>query len=170
MLAYILILLGFAVRLLPNVPNFAPVAAIALFAGAYLDRKVALWVPLGIMVVTDMIIGMHDVIFFTWGAFLLIGLIGMFIKGKVTFPNVFGMSVFSALLFFAVSNFGVWLLWYPKDPAGFLNCYLMAIPFFRATIVSNVVFSLALFGAYEAARKFAGESKYKPVLLLREDT
>jgi hypothetical protein len=63
MIVYILIVFGFLMRLVPHVPNFAPIAAIALFAGAYLDKRIVPWVPLGIMIVSDLIIGLHGVVF-----------------------------------------------------------------------------------------------------------
>ena len=165
MIAYILILVGLLARLIPHVPNFVPVAAIALFAGAYLNKKYALWVPLLIMVLSDLIIGMHDVVLFTWGAFAVIALLGMFLKGRINLLNVFGGTIVAAILFYVVTNFGVWIAWYPKTWVGFIDCYAKAIPFFRVTLVGNAVFSFVLFGAYELAKKFVGETKYKKVLL-----
>ena len=76
------------------------------------------------------------------------------------------MTVFSALFFFAVTNFGVWLAWYPHTSAGFVDCYVKALPFLRNTTASNVVFSFVLFGSYELAKKLVGESKYRTVLLM----
>lgn len=166
MIAYILIILGFMLRFMPHAPNMAPIAAIALFAGAYLDRRIAPWVPLAIMIATDLILGMHDVVFYTWGAFVLIGFMGMGLKDKVTLPRVFGMTVLSSLIFFVISNFGVWMAWYPRTLAGLSECYVMALPFLRNTMASNVAFSLVLFGVYEAARKIVGESRYRTVLLI----
>jgi hypothetical protein len=165
MIAYLLIILGFCMRLVPHVPNMAPIAAIALFAGAYLDRRITPWVPLVIMVVTDLIIGMHDVVLYTWGAFIVIGFMGMSLKQKTTPGRILGLTVLSALFFFVVTNFGVWIVWYPRTFAGFLDCYVKALPFLRNTMASNVVFSFVLFGSYELAKKLVGESKYRTVLL-----
>lgn len=166
MLAYFLILVGFAVRLLPVGYNMAPIAAIALFSGAYLDKKIAPWVPLAIMVLTDLIIGMHDVVIFTWGAFILIGFMGMTLKGKKTPVSIFLLTIGSALVFFAISNFGVWLIWYPLTISGFYNCYIMALPFLRNTLVGNIVFSAVLFGTYETARRILGENGSNSRLLV----
>lgn len=167
MIAYILILLGFAVRFIPHAPNMAPVAAIALFAGAYLDKRIVPWVPLVIMVASDLVLGVHKTVFFTWGAFVVIGYIGMLLRERKVPGAIFATTVFSALFFFAVTNFGVWMAsgLYPHTVNGFLTCYAMAVPFLRNTLVSNVVFSLVLFGTYELAIKLAGESKYKRILI-----
>jgi len=165
MIAYILILLGLLIRLVPHAPNMAPVAAIAIFAGAYLDRRVVPWVPLAIMVVTDLIIGLHGVFLYTWGAFILIGYMGMWLRNRKSAGMIFGATVLSAFVFFAITNFGVWLAWYPRTAAGFVDCYIKALPFLRNTMISNVIFAFLLFGAYELARRLVGESKYSKVLL-----
>ncbi len=165
MIAYILIVIGFMMRLIPHAPNIAPVAAIALFAGAYLDRRIVPWVPLAIMIASDIIIGLHDVVFYTWGAFILIGLLGMRLKEKRTPLRIFGMTVSSALIFFAISNFGVALAWYPHTAQGFIRCYVNALPFLRNTMISNVTFAFVLFGCYELARRLAEGTRYSKVLL-----
>ena len=166
MLAYLLILIGFSARLMPLENNLAPIAAIALFSGVYLNKKIAPWVPLIIMAVTDLIIGMHDVVLFTWGAFVIIGFMGRTLKQRKTPLSIFLMTIGASLFFFFVSNFGVWLVWYPRTIAGFANCYVMALPFLRNTLAGNLIFSAILFGSYEMAGKLIGESRYRSVLLL----
>jgi len=165
MIAYILIAFGFMLRLIPHVPNMVPVAAIAIFAGAYLNKKIVPWVPLAIMVISDLIIGLHGVIFYTWGAFILIGYMGMFLRTRRTPARIFSMGVLSALVFFVITNFGVALAWYPHTAAGFVSCYVNALPFLRNTLVSNVLFSFVFFGVYEMAVKMAEKSKFRKVLL-----
>jgi len=165
MIAYILIILGFTMRLLPHSGNFVPVAAIAIFAGAYLDKRIVPWVPLAIMVLSDMIIGLHNMVIYTWGAFLLIGLLATWLKNNRSWGNIFAASILSAVLFFIITNFGVWIAWYPHTIQGFSSCFINAIPFFRNTLVSNVAFTFVLFGAYELARRVAGETKYRPLLI-----
>ena len=117
------------------------------------------------MVLTDLIIGMHDVVFYTWGAFVLVGFIGMRLRGNRTPGRIFTSAVLSGTLFFVISNFGVWLAWYPHTWQGFADCYIRAIPFFRNSLAGNLVFTAVLFGLYELARKLASESRYKAVLL-----
>ncbi len=167
MLAYLLIATGFLARFLPFGHNMAPIAAIALFSGAYLNKKIVPWVPLVIMVSTDMILGLHDVVLFTWTAFILIGFMGMALKRKRTPLSVFGMTLAASLLFFAISNFGVWLVWYPRTGSGVVNCYVMALPFLRNSLAGNMVFSAVLFGVYEMSMKMAGQSRYKDLLFAR---
>ncbi|MGB2601091.1 MAG: DUF6580 family putative transport protein [Candidatus Omnitrophota bacterium] len=165
MIAYILILIGFLLRLVPHMPNMAPVAAIALFAGAYLDKRIVPWVPLAIMMISDLIIGLHGVFLYTWGAFILVGFIGMWLKERRTPANILGATVVSALLFFVITNFGVWIAWYPRTLDGLVMCYIKAIPFLRNTMAGNIVFAAVLFGSYELARKLAENTRFRRVLL-----
>ena len=165
MLAYLLIALGFFLRLVPHAPNAVPVAAIALFAGSYLDKRVVPWVPLAIMIISDLIIGLHDVVFFTWGAFALIGFMGIFLKKHRTPAAIFGATVFSSFIFYIISNFGVFLAWYPHTFDGFVTCYVKALPFLRNTMAVNIVFSFILFGTYELARRMVENSRLRYVLL-----
>ena len=151
MLAYSLIILGVLSRLIVHIPNFTPVIAIALFSGTYLKKKYAIIVPVALMAFTDLFLGFHNIMFFTWGSFALIAALGLRLKGKVNFRSVFAGSLISAILFFVVTNFGVWLVsgMYPKTLAGLANCFLMAVPFFRYTVLSTFVYSFVLFGGYE---------------------
>ncbi len=80
MIVYALIVLGFMMRLLPHMPNMVPVAAISLFAGAYLNKKMVPWVPLLIMAVSDLFLGLHEVFLYTWGSFILVGFVGVWLK------------------------------------------------------------------------------------------
>ncbi len=168
MIAYILIALGFLMRLAPHVPNTVPVAAIAIFAGAYLNKRQVPWVPLAIMVISDLIIGLHGVVFYTWGAFALIGFAGMTLRKKRTPLTIITTAIFSALIFFVISNFGVWVSWYPHTMQGFITCYVKAIPFLRNTMLSNVLFALALFGVYELAGKLVVRTRFRRILLAEQ--
>lgn len=165
MIAYALILFGFLVRVIPHAPNFAPVAAIALFAGAYLDRRLVPWVPLAIMVATDLIIGLHDIVLYTWGAFILIGFIGMSLRGRLTAPRIAGMTVLSSLVFFVITNFGVWLAWYPMTAQGLTDCYIKALPFLRNDLAANLIGALVMFGSYEFFKRTVTAPKLRAVLL-----
>ncbi len=165
MLPYILIIVGLLMRILPHEANIAPIAAIALFSGAYLNKKIGPWVPLLIMIISDIIIGFHSMILYTWGAFVLIGFIGIFIRNKRTPVNVMGAAVFSSILFFILTNFGVWISWYPHTFAGITDCYIKAIPFFRNSLISNVVFSFAFFGVYELIASKVQDVKLRTVLI-----
>jgi hypothetical protein len=142
----------------PNVLpyNFSPVEAIALFGGAYfLDRRVALIVPLGAMFLADLVIGLHDLLPVVYSCIALTTLLGFNLRNRVGPVRVAAYGVVSATLFFVVTNFFVWLLgnMYTHDGAGLVDCYLMAIPFYKNTLIGTLLWSVVLFGGFEALRR-----------------
>jgi len=166
MLAWSLIICGILLRFAFHAPNFTPVAAIALFSGVYLGRKYAFIVPLTLMIVSDLFLGMHNVVIFTWGGFVLTTALGLWLKNRKTILGVASASVISSLLFYIVSNFGVWLMgWYPRTLAGLLDCYIMAIPFLRNFTLATLIYSGIFFGLYELTARLAKDSKFSRVLL-----
>ncbi|MBI4079021.1 MAG: hypothetical protein HY429_01860 [Candidatus Levybacteria bacterium] len=145
-------IIAFAVllRLLPHPPNVAPIAAMALFGGCYLNKKYALAVPLFSMVVSDYFLGFHNTMLFVYGSFILTGLVGMWVKTHRSVPIIISAALFSSLLFFIITNFGVWLVtnMYPKTIDGLLQSYTMAIPFFRNTIFGDLLYTGLFFGSF----------------------
>ena len=168
MLVLILIVLGLFLRIAPHAPNFTPVAAIALFAGAHLNKKYAILIPLALMVISDLIIGMHNVALFTWGSFALTAGLGMLLKNNKSPIKVVSMSLISAVLFYAVSNFGVWAMgWYPPTFKGLATCYVMGLPFLRNFTAATLYYSAAFFALYELSARLARNTKYSGVLLAK---
>ena len=166
MLAISLVLIGILLRFAPHAPNFTPVAAIALFSGAYLSKRNAIIVPLVLMIASDAVIGMHNVMLFTWGAFLLTTVIGFGLQKKTSGVRVLSFSLVSSLVFFVVSNFGVWIMgWYPLTSSGLAQCYIMALPYLRDFTVSTLLYSAVFFGAYELIARSVKNGKLAKVLL-----
>ncbi|MDD5355005.1 MAG: hypothetical protein PHY56_00480 [Candidatus Omnitrophica bacterium] len=166
MLALILLIAGIIFRFIPHLANFTPILAIALFGGAYLNKKYAIVMPLALMMISDVFLGLHNTIMFTWGSILLVSVTGMLLKNRKSAANVTLGAFSSAVLFFIVTNFGVWLMgWYPKTLNGLLTCYTMAIPFFKTTMLSTLVYSLGLFGIYEFVAHKVKDTPLEKVLL-----
>ena len=149
-LALVLIAMAVLSRLLPHPYNFTPVAAIALFAGALLPVRMALTLPLAAMVISDLIIGLHALVFLTWGCFIATVLLGKYLISRINPAFIISVSIFSSVLFYLVTNFGVWMegRMYPMTMAGLIDCYYMGLPFFRNTLVGDLFYSGLLFGAY----------------------
>ena len=152
MLVFVLILLAAASRLLPHPPNFAPVAAMGLFAGALIDRKSAWLVPFGALLASDAFLGFYHPVSMFWNylAFASCLLLGSTVlsRGR-SFLRISGAVLGSAVTFFVLSNFGMWASgYYPRTWAGLVECYVAALPFFRNTLSSDVLFSAALFGGH----------------------
>ena len=149
MLALLIITVGILSRIVVHTPNFSPVLSMAFLGGMYLKGRQAIWVPMVLMVVSDFVIGFYPYMFLTWGSILLISVLGLCLKERKNLATVLGGSITSALVFFIVSNFGSWLSLYPHTMEGLRQCYILAIPFFRSTIVSTVAFSMVFYAAYE---------------------
>ena len=159
---------GIASRLVPHAANFVPITALALLAAAYLPRRLALTVPLTVMIVSDLLIGMHDTIAYTWGSFVLIGYLGSKLYARTGKRwHVAAMAPIGSVVFFVISNFGVWAQgnMYAHNLAGLERCYIMALPFFRATLTADVLYTpLVFLGAYFALKAVQNVSAAKPVV------
>jgi hypothetical protein len=156
LISSILIFAAALSRLLPHPDNFTPVMAIALAGGVYLDKRLALIIPLAALIISDMFIGFHNTIFFVYGSFLIIGFLGLWLKSHKKPFTILGTTLFGSTIFFIITNFGVWLTgggwFYPKTWQGLVECYTLAIPFFRNTVAGDVVYTGVLFGLFELSR------------------
>ncbi|MBI3335242.1 MAG: hypothetical protein HY001_01975 [Candidatus Portnoybacteria bacterium] len=149
----ILIIFGFSARLLPHPPNFAPIGALALFGGIYLPRRLALVIPLGAMILSDLIIGFYSlpIMLSVYGSFALMNLIGLWVRGRKRFSTVLGGTLCGSTLFFLITNAAVWAFSgiYPFTLSGLAQSYIMAIPFFRSTVLGDLFYVGLLMGSYE---------------------
>lgn len=165
-----LIVIAALTRLLPHPPNFTPVAAIALFAGAYFaGRGWAIVVPLVALLVSDLALAaVHGgsylqhlaspVALSVYACILLATVLGFGMRGKVSSGRVLGGSVAGAVLFFAITNFMVWLTasavpGYAPCQVDIATCYAAAIPFFHWTLLGTLFYSALLFGGFELLRR-----------------
>lgn len=145
------ILIAALLRLVPHPPNFTPIGAMALFGGAYFGRHALAFVaPLGSLLVSDAILGFHSGMPFVYASVGLIVLIGWAVRSRRTPIGIAAGAVASSILFFAVTNFGVWLSsgMYPPTASGLAACYVAAIPFFQNTLAGDLIFSALLFGGF----------------------
>ncbi len=151
-----LIALAVASRFLPVPPNFSPIISLALFSGAYLtNKKLAYIVPIAAMLISDIFLGFHYDMFAVYGSFALIIYLGTAMH-KVNVKSVAFNSLSGSVLFFVITNFSVWVTsgMYPHNFSGLLTCYEMAIPFFRNTVASALIYSTVMFGTYELAVRY----------------
>src|SRR4030042_2034781 len=149
-LAVLIISIGVFTRLIPHAPNFSALSAAALFAGVYCTKKHGYLIPLAIYILSDLIIGLHNTVLFTWGAMLLIYALGVLLRSRKTALSIVAYTLFSSIVFFFITNFGVWLMgWYPHTGQGLLQCFINALPFFRTSLLADLMYSAAFFSSYE---------------------
>jgi hypothetical protein len=129
-------------RLIPHPPNFTPLTSLAIFGGVMFRNK---WLgnilPLLVMILSDIILGFSSITPWVYGSFMLITIL----SSEINLNNILRGSV----VFFIITNFGVWLLGYPQTLEGFLMCYTLAIPFFVNSLLGDLFFSYVLKYTYE---------------------
>ncbi len=156
--AVLLILFAAFSRLIPHPANFTPIAAIALFSGVYLKKKYFLIIPVAAMLLSDIFLGFHSTMIWVYGSFAVIALIGLWLKSHKRASYIFGTTLVSSIIFFIVTNFGVWLSgYYGFSFNGLVECYVMAIPFFKNTVAGDLFYVAAMFGIYELVVRYVGK-------------
>jgi hypothetical protein len=160
-----IILAGAFMRLIPHWPNFTPIAAIALFGGAYLERKhLAYLIPLAALFISDLIIGFYDYMLPIYLSFAITVTLGMLIRHKLNAGRIFGIAIASSVIFFLLTNFAAWVSspFYTKDFAGLIQAYVAGLAFFNDgsygisfffnEVLGTVFYSLLFFGAFYLAK------------------
>ena len=162
-ISIILTIIGVVFRLLPHAWNFTPVVAIALFAGVYLGRKYAFILPFAIMLLSDMFLGFYEwpLMIAVYGSYLLIGFLSLLVKKYKSGEMIIAGTILASVLFFVVTNYAVWQFspWYPKTLSGLMECYILALPFFRNSLLGNMLYVSVFFGAYESIKYFVKKEK-----------
>ena len=158
-----IILVLIAMRSIFNIPNFNPIGAIALMGGILFHKKTtAFLVTIGALFLGDVILGLSSPIYmdymfsttflFVYVAFLLMIMLGTALKNRASLISISLGSVVSAILFFLITNAGSWLaLNYDRSLSGLMSAFSAGIPFFRATLVSQLLFSLGIYIIYNLA-------------------
>ncbi len=133
LVAFILIAVWF--RLIPHPPNFTPVTSLALFSGLMFQKRwLSILTPLVAMFLSDMVLGFGMISLWVYTAFVMVTMLGWVLK-QMNAKSIF----LSSLIFFIVSNFGVWFMDYPHTIEGLITCYTLAIPFFGYSIVGDLM-------------------------------
>ena len=168
LLAVSLIAIGFIYRLIPfNLFNFTPIAAMALIGGMYINKKaLAFAIPVVALFASDLILNntVNRVFFdkagfilydsymlWTYSAFLLTVVLGIWLYRKSVGTKILGGTLIASTLFFLLSNIGVFISsgLYPRNMGGLSACFIAAIPFFKYTLIGNLVFITTMVGGIE---------------------
>lgn len=170
-------IVAIASRLLPHPPNMTAVMAVALFAGARItNTKLAMALPLLIMILSDIFLGFHSSQLVVYVCILAVSVLGLSLRNSTSFTKPLAMSFIGSLFFFLVTNFAVWLggTMYPMTLEGLFLCYAAALPFYTTDsfqfvnssqlvfgsffangVIGDLFFTGVLFGLYELSKKFS---------------
>ena len=154
----LILVLVFA-RLIPHPPNFTPIIAVAIMSG-YFFRNIYLSFAILLisMLLADAFIGFYNNMLFVYLSLFLIAFVFFKISKKINFKNLFIYGFVGSVIFFIISNFGVWALGspgvydiaYEKNLNGLVECYILAIPFFGNTFLSTVIFAYPAIFIYKS--------------------
>ncbi len=137
-------------RFIPHPPNFTSLLALSFYIPAVFGTR-NIGIVLISFIITDLFIGFHSTIVFTWGSVLLIGLVAKYFN-KSILHRMFG-ALGGATLFFLVTNFGVWTFGsYGYSLNGLITNYTLALPFFSYSLISTVIFSTIIETFYKFLR------------------
>ena len=165
---YLLTLAIAATRFLPHPPNFACLGALGLFAGCYFAGRKAYLVPAAALLLSDLVghaMGIPGMGFYnplvmaaTYLGVTLAVPLGRLARSQgvgdgANWKRLPLAALAASMLFFIVSNLGVWLgPWYPATAEGLVLCFTNAIPFYGYTLAGDFVFTAVMFGAFELSR------------------
>ncbi|NQY68625.1 MAG: hypothetical protein HRT72_13005 [Flavobacteriales bacterium] len=162
-IGFFILLVAFS-RFLDHPWNFTPVAAMALFAGAYLkNRTLAYLLPLGSLLLSDGVLeiahqlghfehgGFYSGMYYVYAGFALIVFLGSKVGKNIKAVSVIGGALAGSLSFFILTNLGTWMggTLYPMTLEGLSACYAAGIPFFRHAVLGDLIYVTAFFGAFE---------------------
>jgi hypothetical protein len=143
-------------RLIPHPPNFTPIIAIAMMSGYFFKNlNFSLIVLIFSMFLGDIFLGFYSSMAFVYLPLCLISFYMFKTSKKINFKNLLFIGISSSLTFYIISNLGVWALssMYEKNITGLIDCYIMAIPFFKNTLISTIFFSYSAYFANDLFKK-----------------
>ena len=129
-------------RLMPHPHNFTPILAAGIFAGFYFRHfYLSLFIIIFSMFIGDLYLGFHDTMFFTYISLTAAVALGLFIK-QFKFSEIIFGGLVSSVCFFLITNFGAWMTldMYEKNFEGLISSYILAIPFFKNTLISTFLY------------------------------
>ena len=167
-LAIILILAAAISRVVMYPHNFSPIIGMAIFSGAVIkDRRLAFVLPILSMFLSDVMFELFNIApgFWGWGQLVGYGILALitilaFNLKKINVVSVVGYSLASSVIFYILSNLSFFIFdnpiyhTYTADAKGFMQCYIQALPFFKTSLIADLVYSGVLFGAYYLVNQY----------------
>ena len=134
-------------RIIPHPPNFTPILAGIIFL-PFIKKDLAFSIiaPLAAMLISDLIIGMHSLMLWTYAPIIFLSCLTYYFN-QDSILRIGTLAVVSPMVFFLVSNFGVWISGssYTKDMPGLIECYFNAIPFYASSAISCFLFTVLFY-------------------------
>tara|TARA_Y100000996_G_scaffold415255_1_gene408966 strand:+ start:7457 stop:7984 length:528 start_codon:yes stop_codon:yes gene_type:complete len=148
----IFILLLVLSRIIVEIPNFTPTVALIMFASVLLKDKLSFIVcVIFSQIISDAYLGFYDGMLFTYLAYLIIGFATSGLVKELKFSKILFMAVVSPVLFFLITNFGVWYSMDLYQPSfeGLTHSYVAGIPFLKMTMTATILYSVTIYVIYK---------------------
>jgi hypothetical protein len=158
-------------RLFPHAWNFTPMSAIGIFAGARLRGWRAFAVPLGVRIATDLILWQwkypdtFPFFPFEYLSYVACVMLGWILIRTSSPARIMGMGLIASVVFFLLSNFGAWLQLtdlYPRTYGGLLLSYEKGLPFYRGTLLGDLIYTPVLFGTFYLVTRWLDQKATVP--------
>ena len=172
-LALTIIASAVVMRLVPHIPNFAPMTAAALFGAAYLPKRYALLTPLIALAISDYLLlyispfsqpifnfshlqplsaMFNSTTAWVWGSFMISACLGLALRKKPGVMKIGGITLLASLQFYLLTNFAVWAAGaYARDLSGLAASYIAGLPFLSWTAAGDLFYTAMFFGLYALA-------------------
>jgi len=155
-------------RLIPHPANFTPVGASSIYGGYRLSRPWNYLAPLLVMTLSDLFLGAHRTMIYVYLSILLAVWLGERLSTRARPVHVALVALGSSVAFFLITNFGVWKATglYSHTWGGLINCYVMALPFWRNALAGDLIFTGSFFLLPETARWASRLAKRKFAVIM----
>ena len=144
LLVVALVSIGIAARLVDHPANFAPIGALALVAGFYVASRYGWGIAIGAVLISDLIIGFYSplIMLSVYASYIAIWGLGRSARASKTRFTLVPSTLLGAGFFFLLTNGAVWAFstMYPKTVEGLYMSYAMGIPFFKWTLLGDVLY------------------------------
>jgi len=162
-------------------PNFSAAYGLLFCAGVFLPRRLSWWLPITVMLLSDILLNcyyqfvLHIDAFnatqlVNYGVYAVVVWLGTRFRPGSSFVGLLGGGILGAVLFYLITNTAAWLfnpfgnLEYTKDLAGLLTAltkgtagYAQTWEFFRNTLLSGGLFT----GLFVGAMKLTASAESK---------
>ena len=145
LLATVILLAAF--RFVPHPPNATPIAAMAIFTGAVCTNRIlAYLLPISAMLLSDLFLGFHTTVWYVYSSIVIAVMLGSVLK-QISIVRISLTAIIASIVFYLLTNFGAWLHhdMYSQDVAGLMQAYFAGLPFFRNSLIANLLFTYLIF-------------------------
>jgi hypothetical protein len=163
-----IITIGILSRLVPHPANMTAIGGLALYSGAKVETKKAILLVLISMFVSDIVLGFHSLMWATYGSLIIAVCIGRWVNKSRSLKRILGGTFIASIIFFVITNFAVWATTplYAKTIQGLIMCYIMALPFFRNSLIGDIAYAFFFFYGFEYVYSFI-KSKVDGLFIFR---